>query len=75
MDRATEHGRGTRLLHFSNYGVTIVALDLAASGVNQKQALELKSISAYFEPLTKFMASSEGEKFKEWFLLVIALVA
>nr|XP_029145216.1 esterase PIR7B-like [Arachis hypogaea] len=44
-----------------SWGHNVTALDLAASGVNQKQALELKSISEYFEPLTKFMASSVGE--------------
>ncbi|XP_015944394.1 methyl jasmonate esterase 1-like [Arachis duranensis] len=42
-------------------GHNVTALDLAASGVNQKNASELKSISEYFEPLTKFMASSVDE--------------
>ncbi|XP_016178159.1 methylesterase 8-like [Arachis ipaensis] len=45
-------------------GHNVTALDLAASGVNQKKASELKSISEYFEPLTKFMASlvDEGQR-------------
>ena len=40
-----------------SWGHKVTALDLAASGVNQKQALELQSISQYFKPLTEFMAS------------------
>ncbi|XLU34386.1 hypothetical protein S245_070452 [Arachis hypogaea] len=47
-----------------SWGHNVTALDLAASGVNQKQALELNSISEYFEPLTEFMTLSvnEGER-------------
>ncbi|QHO16029.1 hypothetical protein HN51_031394 [Arachis hypogaea] len=44
-----------------SWGHNVTALDLAASGVNQKQALELNSISEYFEPLTEFMNSLVGE--------------
>ncbi|QHO16007.1 hypothetical protein HN51_031388 [Arachis hypogaea] len=44
-----------------SWGHSVTALDLAASGVNQKKALELKSISEYFEPLSEFMASSVGK--------------
>ncbi|XP_015944418.1 methyl jasmonate esterase 1-like [Arachis duranensis] len=44
-----------------SWGHNVTALDLAASGVNQKQVLELRSISEYFEPLTEFMTSSVGE--------------
>ncbi|XLR04044.1 hypothetical protein HN51_058869, partial [Arachis hypogaea] len=47
-----------------SWGHNVTALDLGASGVNQKKALELKSISEYFEPLSEFMASSvdKGER-------------
>ncbi|XP_031383203.1 salicylic acid-binding protein 2-like [Punica granatum] len=34
-----------------------MALDLAASGVDQRQASSLKSISDYFQPLMELMAS------------------
>ncbi|KAK7252064.1 hypothetical protein RIF29_35771 [Crotalaria pallida] len=44
-------------------GHKVTALDLAASGVNHQQVLELQSISEYFMPLTEFMASlTEDEK-------------
>ncbi|MED6123735.1 hypothetical protein PIB30_052170 [Stylosanthes scabra] len=48
-----------------SWGHNVSAIDLGASGVNEKKALELKSISEYFEPLSEFMGSSsvgEGEK-------------
>ncbi|MED6123739.1 hypothetical protein PIB30_052174 [Stylosanthes scabra] len=48
-----------------SWGHNVSAIDLGASGVNEKKALELKSISEYFEPLSEFMGSSsvgEGER-------------
>ncbi|PKI50234.1 hypothetical protein CRG98_029307 [Punica granatum] len=44
-----------RLLRSS--GHEVMALDLAASGVDQRQASSLKSISDYFQPLMELMAS------------------
>ncbi|MED6159695.1 hypothetical protein PIB30_044621 [Stylosanthes scabra] len=44
-----------------SWGHKVSALDLGASGVNEKKALELKSIAEYFEPLSEFMGSSVGE--------------
>lgn len=49
------------LLRSDGHKVTI--LDLAASGVNEKQVQEVHSFSVYLEPLMEFMASlSEEEK-------------
>ncbi|XP_015163710.1 salicylic acid-binding protein 2-like [Solanum tuberosum] len=47
-----EPGAGTRLMTSSGHNVT--ALDLGASGINPKQALEIPIFSDY---LTEFMAS------------------
>ncbi|KAJ8766634.1 hypothetical protein K2173_001154 [Erythroxylum novogranatense] len=43
------------LLKSSGHNVT--ALDLGASGVDPRQAMDLRSISDYFQPLRHFMAS------------------
>ncbi|XP_055815778.1 methyl jasmonate esterase 1-like [Solanum dulcamara] len=43
------------LMRSSGYNVT--AIDLAASGINPKQALEVPHLSDYFNPLMKFMDS------------------
>ncbi|KAG8642534.1 methylesterase 10 [Manihot esculenta] len=43
-------------------GHKVTALDLAASGVHPKQVHELRSISDYCEPLTKFMMSLPAEE-------------
>ncbi|KAL5702037.1 hypothetical protein ACHQM5_027306 [Ranunculus cassubicifolius] len=44
-------------------GHKVTSLDMAASGINPKQANEVISDSVYYEPLTKFMESvSEEEK-------------
>ncbi|XP_055815785.1 methyl jasmonate esterase 1-like [Solanum dulcamara] len=43
------------LMRSSGHNVT--ALDLGASGINPKQAIEIPHLSDYFSPLTKFMAS------------------
>jgi len=43
------------LMRSSGHNVT--AIDLAASGINPKQALEVPHLSDYFSPLMKFMVS------------------
>ncbi|KAM4118010.1 hypothetical protein ACB094_02G168400 [Castanea mollissima] len=43
-------------------GHKVTALDLAASGIHPKQALELRSLSDYLEPLMEFMASLPAEE-------------
>ncbi|CAK7339434.1 unnamed protein product [Dovyalis caffra] len=43
-------------------GHRVTALDMAASGVHPKRVDELQSISDYFEPLMKFMASLVPEE-------------
>ncbi|KAF3628250.1 putative salicylic acid-binding protein 2-like [Capsicum annuum] len=49
------------LMRYSGYNVT--AIDLGASGINPKQALEIPHYSDYLSPLMEFMASlSEHEK-------------
>lgn len=45
----------TTLLKSAGHKVT--ALDLAACGIHPKQVHELRTLSDYFEPLVKFMAS------------------
>ncbi|KAK7400849.1 hypothetical protein VNO78_12157 [Psophocarpus tetragonolobus] len=45
-----------------SWGHRVTALDLAASGVNPQNVLELKSISQYFKPLTQFMASLSDDE-------------
>ncbi|MQK22665.1 alpha/beta fold hydrolase, partial [Escherichia coli] len=42
-------------------GHEVTALDMAASGIPQKQIQELNSIKEYFEPLVEFMASLPPE--------------
>nr|XP_016476866.1 PREDICTED: polyneuridine-aldehyde esterase-like [Nicotiana tabacum] len=43
------------LIRSSGHNVT--AIDLAASGINPQQPLDIPSISQYFNPLINFMAS------------------
>lgn len=52
--------RLTALLRSSGHVVT--ALDLAASGIDPRQARSLRSISDYHEPLTDFMASLNSSR-------------
>ncbi|KAK6789715.1 hypothetical protein RDI58_013515 [Solanum bulbocastanum] len=43
-------------------GHNVTALDLAASGINSKQALEISHFSDYLSPLMEFMASLPDDK-------------
>ncbi|CAN1188402.1 Methyl jasmonate esterase 1 [Linum perenne] len=51
-------------------GHKVTAIDLGASGINPKQATELRAISDYHEPLMELMASLSGEEEKKKVILV-----
>uniref|UniRef100_M1CUJ2 Methylketone synthase Ib n=1 Tax=Solanum tuberosum TaxID=4113 RepID=M1CUJ2_SOLTU len=48
------------LMRSSGYNVTVI--DLGASGINPKQALEIPHFSDYLSPLMEFMASLPTNK-------------
>lgn len=43
-------------------GHRVTALELAASGVDPRQAMDLQSVSDYFQPLTDFMAALPADE-------------